>query len=150
MSYIIDKQRNIFVKLFLLSNRLQTLGDKFLAPYGLTTMQWLLTLAIAQQEGRPITLMGAAKLMNTSHQNISSIAKRLKSKGYVLIEKDLRDLRTTRLRLTEKTYLFWENGEIRIKALLEELFNGLENKDIDLIYEFINKLYGKIVLDERK
>lgn len=150
MQDTLDKQRNIFGKLFPLSTRLQTLGDKLLAPYGLTTRQWLLILTIVQLGENPPTLMEAAGLMNTSRQNISSIAKRLEGKGLVSVEKDLRDLRTTRLRLTEKNYIFWKRADGMIRAMLEELFSGLGDKDIDLMYEFTKKLYGKILLNERK
>lgn len=150
MADIIDKRKFLIVGLFLLSNRLQVLGDRFLAMYELTTRQWLLTLAIAQFGNSSPTLSEVAELMNSSHQNISRIAASLEHKGFIIIEKDKNDLRVNRLKLAEKTCLFWERSENRIRNMLGELFRELSQEDISLLYDSINKLYRKIINDEGK
>lgn len=59
---ILDKQKYIFGRLFLLSNKLQVIGDRALDEE-MTIRQWLLTLAIAQFGSTPPTFSTVAELM---------------------------------------------------------------------------------------
>lgn len=147
---ILDKQKFIYGGLQLLSSRLQVLGDRYLADYGLTTRQWLLTLAVAQFGDNTPTLNEVAKFMNSSHQNIRQMAAKLEEKGFIFTEKDQRDLRLIRLKLTEKTYVFWEKAENKIGEMLGILFTELSREDISSLYESIKKLYGKFIDNNKK
>jgi DNA-binding MarR family transcriptional regulator len=140
---IFDKQKFIFGGLLLLSNKLQVVFDRVLSIYELTTRQWLLTLAIAQFGDNSPSMNEIAKLIDNSHQNIGQLAKKLEFKGFLYIEKDRHDLRSVRLKLTEKNYLFWKKAETEVKYILIELFTELSQEDINSMCDSIKKLYEK-------
>jgi MarR family transcriptional regulator, transcriptional regulator for hemolysin len=141
---ILEKQKYIFKKLFLLSNRLQTVGDKILTGE-MTIMQWLLTVAVLQYKDSSPTLSEVAQLMGSSRQNVKQIAVKLQKENFLTIDKDGQDTRITRLKLTEKSCFFWQKRNEEIRNFLVEIFNELNKDDIELLYDCLNKLYDSIM-----
>jgi DNA-binding MarR family transcriptional regulator len=141
---ILDKEKFIFGSIFLLANKLQVIGDKFLGVDDITTRQWFLTVMISQFKDEPPTLSEVAELMGSSHQNVKQLALKLESKGFIKIEKDEKDGRALRLRLTEKCNLFWEKREEVDNNYIRELFKTLNEEEIDNIYSGFNKLFESI------
>lgn len=84
-----------------------------------------------------------ANEMGSSHQNIKQIAIKLEQKGLLILEKDKRDARMTRLKLTENGYGFWQ----KIKKEGTE-FTRTVFKDIDK-YELVvaRRVMQKIILN---
>ncbi|MCX7921894.1 MAG: MarR family transcriptional regulator [Clostridia bacterium] len=140
----LDKQKFVFSRLFLLSNKLQTIGDQVLDDE-ITIRQWLLTVAITQFGDTPPTLGEAAELMGSSHQNIKQLALNLQRRGFLNIERDRSDLRAARLVLTEKICSLWERRQFQIKDFLTQIFKDLSIEEIDLLYDALNKLYESIL-----
>lgn len=145
---VLKKQKNIFGKLFLLSNRLQVVGDQILTG-GMTIRQWLLTASIAQFGGICPMLSEVARLMGSSHQNVKQLALKLEEKGFLVIEKDEQDQRLIRLKLTEKSCTFWQKHQEEIREYLMELFEGFSIDEIDTLQYCLNKLYGSILNMEK-
>lgn len=143
---IFEKQKYIFGKIFLLSNKLQLLGDRILAEE-MTVRQWLLTAAAARPGESFPTLGEAAELMGSSHQNVKQLALKLQRGGFLEIVRDSRDQRTARLVLTEKSRVFWERRQADIRRFLSGLFEDMSENEIDLFYECINKLYERVKED---
>ncbi|MDU5117998.1 MAG: MarR family transcriptional regulator [Clostridium botulinum] len=96
----IDKRYHIFGMLFLLSNKLETLGNNFLGE--LTTKQWFFMLILMNFFKEPPTLSELALEMGTSHQNAKQIAIKLEKKGFLVVNKDIKDKRVLRLTPTNK------------------------------------------------
>ncbi len=96
----IDKRYHIFGMLFLLSNKLETLGNNFLGE--LTTKQWFFMLILMNFFKEPPTLSELALEMGTSHQNAKQIAIKLEEKGFLVVKKDTKDKRVLRLTPTNK------------------------------------------------
>lgn len=140
----IDKKKFIFGSLFLLSNRLQVIGDKYLGKEGITTKQWLLIVMIAQFVESIPTLSEVAQLMGSSRQNVKQLALRLQEKGFVSIKKDERDSRVLRLKLTEKSTVFWEERKEKDEQFIIGVFNGLSEEEIHIMCNGFNKLFGNI------
>lgn len=140
----IDKKKFIFGSLFLLSNRLQVIGDKYLEKEGITTKQWLLIVMIAQFVDSIPTLSEVAQLMGSSRQNVKQLALRLQEKGFVSIKKDERDSRVLRLKLTEKSTVFWEERREKDEQFIIDIFNGLSEEEIHIMCNGFNKLFGNI------
>ncbi|MCX7749738.1 MAG: MarR family transcriptional regulator [Clostridia bacterium] len=111
---IMNKQKFIFSQLFLLSNKLQVMGDRVLTGE-MTIHQWLLTVAIAQFGDIPPLRCEVADFMESSHQNVKQLALKLQRKGFINIEKDKEDLRAIRLILTEKSIVFWKSRQTEVK-----------------------------------
>lgn len=140
----IDKKKIIFGSLFLLANRLQVIGDKYLGEGGITTKQWLLIVMIAQFVDSIPTLSEVAQLMGSSRQNVKQLALRLQEKGFVSIKKDERDSRVLRLKLTQKSTAFWEDRKEKDEQFIIDIFNGLSEEEIHIMCNGFNKLFGNI------
>jgi DNA-binding MarR family transcriptional regulator len=82
--------------------------------------------------------------MGTSHQNAKQIVLKLEKKGFISIEKDERDGRAIRLKLTEKSYNFWEKRAEKDDNYITELFKTLTHEETDSMYRAIGKIFGKI------
>jgi len=76
MNYL-EKKAYIFGSIFALSNKLQTLGDKF--DRGLTVKQWLLLISIFKCESDSPTISEVAALIGNSRQNITPVLLSLTS-----------------------------------------------------------------------
>lgn len=96
----IDRRYHIFGMLFLLSNKLETLGNNFLGE--LTTKQWFFMLILMNFFKEPPTLSELALEMGTSHQNAKQIAIKLEKKEFLVVNKDIKDKRVLRLTPTDK------------------------------------------------
>lgn len=141
---VLDKQKIIFGSIFLLANKLQVLGDQYFAENDMTVKQWLLTVMILQFHGEPPTLSQVAELMGSSRQNVKQIALKLEKKGFLNIEKDNQDARVVRLKLTEKSYSFWEKRVDRDEQYVIELFKAFNAEETDGMYSGMEKLFKKI------
>lgn len=140
----IEKEKFIFGLLFYLPNRLQVMMDQNLAPYDMTAKQWFLTVLIEQFGDKPPTMSEVADAMSSSHQNVKQLALKLEEKGFILMEKDKKDRRITRLKLTEKCLAFWEARQEESRRFLEKLYNGFDEAEIDALFQTLNKLYEKV------
>jgi DNA-binding MarR family transcriptional regulator len=131
----------VFGSIFLLSNKLQVLGDQYLAVDGITLRQWFLTVIIKQfgpQKGP--TLTEAARLMGTSHQNVKQIALKLVEKKFLVLEKNDHDGRSTRLKLTEKSNAFWDSKSAELELFLKRLFSETSHDQVESAEELFKKL----------
>jgi len=136
----------IFGKIFFLSNRLEYLGDNELRKDGLTTKQWQLIAVTGKYFTYPPSISEVAEVLSTTHQNIKQIALKLQEKGFILIEKDEKDRRVLRLRLTEKNRRYWESNSDEDAVFISSLFEGLTDKEVQELYRIINKLEKNIGL----
>jgi MarR family transcriptional regulator, transcriptional regulator for hemolysin len=107
-NHLKEQQQYVLGSLFLLANKLQIKGDKFLSEDNITLRQWLLTVMILQFKDQHPTLGEVAKLMGTSHQNVKQLANKLKERGFLEIEKDKEDARAN-----GKKFLFLANKRKR-------------------------------------
>lgn len=138
------KEKYIFGCFFLISNKLQVIGDRYLADEGITTRQWFLTAIISQFGDIPPTLGEVAEVMGTSRQNVKQLALKLEKKGFLKIEQDQQDARAIRLKLTKKSQDYWKTREKEDHHFIEELFKDLTEEEINGIYEGFNKLLKRI------
>jgi DNA-binding MarR family transcriptional regulator len=145
---ILEKQRFIIAKLFLLPNKFQAIGNQMFAG-DMTLRQWLLTAAVAQYGENSPTLGKVAELMGSSHQNVKQLALKLQKGGFLDIGKDNKDLRVIHLTLTEKSCIFWKRRQEEIRLYFAEIFKDLSDDEIDLLYDCINKLYESVLKMEK-
>lgn len=141
---IFEMQKHIFGSLFILANRLQVVGDQYMSEDDMTMKQWLLTATISQFGDTPPTLSEVADIMGSSRQNVKQLAIKLEEKGFLRIEKDEQDARALRLKLTGKSYEFWEKREDKDRNFIMGLFESFSLQEIDILFNCINKLSNKI------
>ena len=87
----------IFGALLVTANRLDTMLERELKRFGLTAKQWMLAVVVQNMFDSPPTIKQAAAAMGSSHQNVKQMALKLQGKGLLIMEKDSRDGRATRL-----------------------------------------------------
>lgn len=134
----LDYEKFIFATLFILANKLQVVGDKFLEE--VTTKQWFLLLMVAQFGDQPPTLGQVAELLGSSHQNTKQLALKLESKGFLTIAKDSEDSRALRLRVTERCYDYFSKRTDKDTNYLNELFKEFTEDEVISLAKGINKL----------
>ncbi len=147
---ISDGQKFVFGNLFLLANKLQIIGDHYLGKDDMTTKQWFLSVIIMQFGNDHPTLTEVSNLMGSSRQNVKQLALKLAEKGFISIEKDQKDTRAVRLKLTEKSRTFWEKRQTQDDQFITELFQDLNINEITTISGGIKKLLLKIAEIENR
>lgn len=106
---------------------MDTLLDRILSRHNVTSKQWFLLLIIFNLFEHPPTIKEVAKVMSSSHQNVKQVALKLEEKGMLRLEKDKKDLRVTRLAVTEKSYEFWKAVENDGIKFMNEFYTGIKN-----------------------
>lgn len=134
----------IFGKIFFLSNRLEYLGDNELRKDGLTTKQWQLIAVTGKYFTYPPSVSEVAEVLSTTHQNVKQLALKLQEKGFISVEKDQKDRRVIRLRLTEKNREYWESNSEESISFISSLFSTLTDKELKDLYNLLNKLEENI------
>lgn len=140
----IDRQKYIFGSIFLIANRLQVLGDKYLGVDGITTKQWFLNVMISQFGDNPPTLSEVAELMGNSRQNVKQLALKLEEKGFLNIRKDDEDARALRLKLTDKGREFWAKRRKQDTEYVAEIFKDLSEEEILNMFKGFEKIIKKV------
>jgi len=123
-------QKFVFGSVLIVANRMDTLLDRALKEYDITAKQWFLTVVIENSFDKPATIKEVAREMGTSHQNVKQVALKLEQKGMVALEKDKKDARVTRIRVTEESYKFGEMTQSKAKAFTEALFKGIDEDEM--------------------
>ena len=127
---VMNDRNYVFGSIHIISNKKETLMERELKEYGITFKQWLLMAIIRNSFETPPTLNETARAMGSSHQNVKKIASILEEKGYAVLEKDKRDSRATRIRLTEESDKLSASIQGRANAFTSVLFEGLSDSDM--------------------
>ncbi|MDQ0176999.1 helix-turn-helix domain-containing protein [Bacillus chungangensis] len=134
--------KNIFGTLFLVSTKLETIGNKFLGE--LTTKQWFLLATITTFFEEPPTISEAAIKVGLSHQNVKQVALRLQEKEFVTIEKDKKDNRVSRILVTRKAFNYELKSRKKNEKFIEELFKDINDSEAKLCLKILLKLSENI------
>lgn len=113
----------LFGRIFLLANKLQTLGDAFLTE--MTTKQWMLLIVIFNMEKKEPSVTEIAEALGSTRQNVRKMLEALSEKGYVTLCVNEQDKRNLSVALTEETLLFFDQFKLRGAAFLEQLFDSI-------------------------
>lgn len=140
----------IFGALLVIANKMDTLLDRVLSKYNITSKQWFLLLILFNLFEKPPTIKEAAKEMGSSHQNVKQVALKLEEKGMLKLERDKKDLRATRLVVTEKSYDFWKAAENDGIKFMKEFYSGVENDRLKNARLFISQIMRNLKVMEEK
>lgn len=142
----------IFGTIFILSNKLQVLGDKMDSK--LTVKQWLFLVGITKCESISPTLSEIAVLIGSSRQNVKKMAVILEKQGFIMMSKDERDARMLRVSLTDYCKEYLKQREKMELEFIEEVFCGFEPNELSALSEAMRKLEknvnSKVKNDEKK
>lgn len=140
----IDDRFQLLGGVFLLSTRLETMGNSQFYLGELTTKQWYLLIYLLSRFDTPPTVSQLAKEMGTSHQNVKVIANHLQTKGYVRIEKDIHDARVSRIIPTDKCQIYSHERQHLTDGFIEELMGDLKMTDVIRLKDFIYKMVARV------
>ena len=133
-------QKYLFGLIFIVANRMDTLLQREFNQLDITTKQWFLSVIIDNLFDKPPTIKQVAKEMGSSHQNVKQVALKLEQKGLLILEKDKRDARATRLKLTEDSYDFWNKIRAEGSEFTKMLFKDIDKEDLEVARSVMKKM----------
>ena len=137
---MMDDRKYLFGSIFILSNRMDTLLQREFNRFDITTKQWFLSVIIDNLFDSPPTMKEAANEMGSSHQNVKQVALKLEQKGLLILEKDKRDARATRLKLTDDSYDFWNMIKYEGTEFTKTLFKDIDKEELAVARSVIQKM----------
>ena len=137
-----DKRFALFGYFFAMSNRLQTVGDRFYEE--ITCKQFFLMICLRLFENGAPTINELSEIMGCSHQNVKSIAGKLEEKGYLEIRPDSDDARKLRIRLTNKADILAQKYQKKELDFIDMLFTGISDKQIETTFKTLEKMEENI------
>ena len=140
----VDMPRQAFIygAIHMLSNRLQTVGDRI--DPTMSSKQWFLLAVISKFKEAPPNIGDVAQTLGTSRQNVKKMANILEKRGFLRLEKDRDDLRSIQLFLTEKCGNYFKNREQQEIEYIERIFSGIDNETLDSLCTGLRKLAENI------
>jgi DNA-binding MarR family transcriptional regulator len=149
----LDMEKYILVALFLVQQRWGYIISKELAGDQITTKQWLMMIVLANAFQSPPSMQEVADAMSTSHQNVKQLATRLETRGFINIERDSKNKRILRLKVTPECSQYWEKRTPEDIKSIASLFQGLDDEEVKRLFEIMTKLEnvsGKLYQEAKK
>ncbi len=141
----IPNEQMIFALILIIANRMDTLLGREFKEYDVTTKQWFLIATIENLFDKPPTIKSVAGKMGSSHQNIKQIALKLQQKGLLKLEKDKKDARITRLKMTEQSYEFWGNLHTSGTLFMKNMFKDINREDLTISRKLLQRILINLV-----
>ncbi len=143
-----DKQY-IFGSLLIIANRMDTLLERELRQFGVTSKQWFLSVIIDSLFTEPPTMKEVAREMGSSHQNVKQVALKLQEKNLLTLFKDKKDRRVTRISMTDESQDFWKKTQPKGTIFTEALFEGIKKEDLQVARQVMQKIMDNLELMEK-
>lgn len=134
----VDSKYVIFALIFMISNKLQTIGDNFFEE--VSTKQWLVLLVLSIMGDYSPTLNELSEAVGSSHQNVKQLVMKLEQKGYLEVTKDTVDARRLRIKATEKCKAFHDAYAEKSAIFLNRLFQGMAEEELKVTENIMIKL----------
>ena len=144
-----EDRQFIFGALLFTANRMDTLLERELKEFDITSKQWMLSIIIDNLFDSPPTLKDVAKEMGSSHQNVKQVALKLEQKGLLKMQKDKKDARVTRLNMTDESYQFWAKTQPKGTAFVEEVFENITKDELTEARNVMNKIMENLIKMEK-
>ncbi len=141
-------KKYIFGGLIMLANKIDTLMERELKEFGVTSKQWFLSIVLDNLFDQPPTLKEVALEMGSSHQNVKQVALKLQDKKLLQLVKDKKDARVTRLILTEESTQFWRKTDLKGAQFTEALYKDIQEEDIKSTAIVFKKMMKNLMLME--
>ncbi len=138
-----ELQRESIVRLFQVSNELQTYIDRLLKQYKLTTKQFFIMIVIGSFEHQP-RIGEISDRFGTSRQNVKQVLDKLVKTGYVNLHKDENDSRIIRANLTESALDFWGRRGKEDDDSMNTVFSTLSDIELFNLRNSLEKVSKQI------
>lgn len=138
-----DLQRENLIRIFQLSNAIQTYIDRLLKEFKLTTKQFFMMIIIGSFQYDPRIGEVSERFM-TSRQNVKQVILKLQKSGFVELYKDENDSRITRVRMTSKAMKFWSTRDEQDTNSMNDMFGVLTYEELLTMKTAFEKLGVKM------
>jgi DNA-binding MarR family transcriptional regulator len=142
-----DEEKDFVVGVIQLAN----LFTRRLAPLfkqaRITPQQWGVLTALSDQQ-RPATLVGIARKLLVSKQNMTGMIARLEELGLIARGDDPNDLRSSRVQLTRRGRQLIEKLTPAYRDWLDEAISGLDESEQTALLSGVARLIAKLSGDE--
>ena len=139
-----DDRQFIFGSLLFTANRMDTMLERELKEFDITSKQWMMSIIIENLFDEAPTMKAVANEMGTSHQNVKQLALKLEQKGLLKMAKDPKDARVTRLKLTDESDQFWARTQPKGAAFIDEVFKNITKDELLDLRNVMNKIMENI------
>ncbi len=140
----IPNQQFIFGSLFVLANRVDTLLERALQKFNISSKQWFLSICVASLSDHHPSLKELAKESGSSHQNVKQVALKLQEKNLLELYKDPKDARTTRVKLSEYSFEFWKLTDQDSNEFMTQLFKDISQEELESVRKVFMKLNNNL------
>jgi len=134
-------EQEIFGKLLVTANQVQRFGDQVTKP--LTLKQWLLTIVLMNLQSEAPTLNELSKIVGSSRQNVSVMARKLEEKGYLKLASSSADARAVHVALTPQGSSVLRQVETVGNHVLDELFHDIPLQDLQTTMNVVQLLMDR-------
>ncbi|MBM7658059.1 MarR family winged helix-turn-helix transcriptional regulator [Sporolactobacillus spathodeae] len=134
----------LFGSLFVATNQIDTIMERGLKKFDVTTKQWFLSIIIDNLFHEPPSIKEVAKEMGSSHQNVKQIALKMAQKGLLELEKDTQDARVTHLKLTKQSVELWNKVRKEGQIFTETLFQDIDHEELRVARSVMRKMLANI------
>ena len=121
----INDQEYIFASILMIANKMDTLLERSLSKYNITAKQWFMIIVAANAFKESPSIKELARVMGSSHQNVKQLALKLEAKGMVLLEKDKKDQRATKVILTKECFDLFILLEKEGSIFMSKFYEGI-------------------------
>lgn len=146
----IPNQLYVFGSLFVLANRVDTLMERALSKFGVSSKQWFLSICVASLFDEDPSLKELAKVSGSSHQNVKQVALKLEQKDLMILYKDRKDARVTRVKLSDSSPAFWAKSDGDAQKFLKDLYKEISEEEMKVVRNVFEKLEQNLESMEEK
>jgi DNA-binding MarR family transcriptional regulator len=140
----ITDQEYIFASMLLIANKMDTLLERSLSKYNITAKQWFMLIVTVNAFKESPSIKEIAQIMGSSHQNVKQLALKLEAKGMVLLEKDKKDLRATKVILTKECFELFKLLEKEGFVFMKKFYKEIKNSQLKDVRTFINQIMDNL------
>lgn len=126
-----------WIRLLSVTRRTESKLRKFLTTEHKTTLPRFDVMAALHRQGDPLMMSELSKLLLVSNGNVSMVVDRLESDGLVARDPAKHDRRVIKVALTSKGREDFEVLAQRHEALINEIFEDLDDGDLDTLRDLL-------------
>ena len=138
-----DMTQFILIMVFMIEQRWRYFIDKELEPDGITSKQWLMIIMISAGFKQPPSIREVADVMSTTHQNVKQVASNMERRGFLTLERDEKNRRIIRIKVTEQCRVFWEKRAVDDIPSVLALFENLSDEEMKALFDIMTKVEQK-------
>lgn len=132
-------QRKTIIHLMLVGSRLTDALNQGVKPFDISLQQFNVLRILRGQKGKPANMQTLNERMVNKMSNTGRLVDKLLTKGYVDRQTCPSNRRKVEIRITDKGLELLAKVDPVIDAIENELTAGLNNKELELINELLNK-----------